>query len=155
MTSPRTTSAPFAAETSGTTSKDLGLLILRIGLAIVLIAHGAQKIFEVSVPGVGAWFSQLGVPAPEAAGLLVSIVEFLGGFAILLGVGARVSSVLVAVSMVGAIVLVHIEAGFFAEAGGFELPLLIAIAAVALAVAGPGRLSLARLVVPQRLGLLA
>lgn len=53
---------------------------------------------------------------------------------------------LLALDMLGALFLVHAQAGVFAEAGGYELVLLLAAAALALALTGAGRLSVNRAV---------
>ena len=51
---------------------------------------------------------------------------------------------LLAVDMLGALFLVHASAGVFAANGGYELVLLLAAAAFALALTGAGRVSVDR-----------
>jgi putative oxidoreductase len=57
--------------------------------------------------------------------------------------------------MLGAVFTAHLSAGFFASDGGFELPLLLACAAVALTLTGPGGLSLHAALLRGRLPLAA
>jgi putative oxidoreductase len=54
---------------------------------------------------------------------------------------ARVFALLLAVDMLGALFLVHASAGIFVAAGGYELVLILAAAALAVALVGAGRVS--------------
>lgn len=134
---------------------DAGLALVRIGLAVVLIAHGAQKLFDYGISGVSGAFAEAGIPAAGAAATVAALVEFVGGIAMLLGIGSRAAGVLVAAQMAVAILTMHLGAGFFADAGGMELPLLVATTALGLALSGPGRFSLAGLLFRSRTSLIA
>ncbi|WP_322645583.1 DoxX family protein [Oerskovia flava] len=103
-----------------------------------MIAHGAQKVFTFTLSGTGAAFGDMGIPAAGVAGPAVALFELVGGVALLLGLGTRVVAALYAVTMLGALFLVHLSAGFFAGDGGYELVLVLAAAAAALALTGPG-----------------
>src|SRR4051794_13081247 len=84
----------------------LGLLVLRVGLGIVFAMHGWQKLFQMGIPGVAGFFGMIGVPAPEVAALLVSLIELLGGVALLLGLFIRWVAIPLAVDMLVAALLV-------------------------------------------------
>lgn len=129
---------------------DAGLLLLRLVLGVIFIAHGLQKILVDSIPGVAAGFGGMGIPAPEVAAVVVAGVEVVGGALLIVGLGTRVFAVLLTVSMAVALVLVHLAAGFFAADGGYEYVLLLAVASLALALTGPGRIAIDALIARRR-----
>ena len=100
-------------------------------------------------------FAGMGVPAAELVAPAVATIELLGGALIVAGVGTRIAGLFAAAAMLGAVFTAHLSAGFFASDGGFEFPLLLACAAVALALTGPGRLSLHAAVLHGRMPLAA
>ena len=131
--------------------RDLGLLILRVGLGIVMFAHGAQKALGwFGGPGVASWVGSLramGVPAPFA--WLGMLAEFVGGPCVLLGAFTRIAALGFAVNMLVAIFAVHRTVGFFMNwasvAGrgeGWEYAFALLAASVALVLTGPGRYAL-------------
>ena len=120
------------------------LTILRVALGFLFTAHGFQKFNEWTIAGTQAAFTEMGIPAANVAAPLVAGLELAGGIALILGVLTRVVAALLAVNMIGALFLVHAAAGVFADKGGYELVLLLAAAAFALALTGAGRLSLDR-----------
>ena len=119
-----------------------GIALLRIVVGIVFVMHGQQKLFEMGVGGVGGFFASLGVPAPQLAAVVVSVLETIGGLALILGVLTRLFGLLLAGDMFVALLLVHRPNGFFAGNGGVELVLLLGAAALALAMTGSGALAL-------------
>ena len=128
-----------------TTSTSIGLTALRIVLGVVFIAHGAQK-FAQGIPDVTQGFAGMGVPLAEVAAPVVAGLELVGGVLLVAGVATRVVGLLLAVDMVVAGLLAHATAGFFAQDGGFEYVLVLAVASLAVALTGPGRFSVDALV---------
>jgi putative oxidoreductase len=135
---------------AGSSAATLGLTVLRVVLGATFLLHGWQKVTEWTIAGTQASFAQMGVPAAELAAPVAAVVELVGGLMLLLGLGTRVAAALLALTMLGALVLVHLPAGFFAADGGVELVLLLAAASVLFALAGAGRWSLDHVVAAKR-----
>ncbi|WP_144672374.1 DoxX family protein [Arthrobacter sp. U41] len=115
--------------------------ILRIVTGFLFAAHGWQKFNEFTIAGTQAAFAQMGVPAANVAAPVIATLELIGGVALIVGVLTRVFAALLAANMLGALFLVHAPAGIFAATGGYELVLILAAAAVALAFVGAGKVS--------------
>jgi putative oxidoreductase len=115
--------------------------ILRIVTGFLFAAHGWQKFNEFTIAGTQAAFAQMGVPAANLVAPVIATLELVGGVALILGVLTRVFGVLLAADMLGALFLVHAPAGIFAATGGYELVLILAAAAVAVALVGAGKVS--------------
>lgn len=126
-----------------------GITILRLVVGIVFLVHGAQKLFVFGFGGVAGFMGQLGIPAPALAAVVVTLVEFLGGLALVLGLLTRWAAALLAIDMAVAVVVVHLPAGFFLP-NGYEFALTLLGASVALALAGAGEASLDGILAKQR-----
>jgi putative oxidoreductase len=114
-----------------------GLAILRAVVGVVFVAHGAQKLFVYGLPGVTGAFEGMGVPMAGLVGPVVAFLEFAGGLALIAGLLTRVAAAGLAATMLGAMVLVHLPAGFFLP-NGVEFVLTLFGAALVLAVTGAG-----------------
>jgi putative oxidoreductase len=127
-----------------------GLALLRAAVATIFIAHGAQKLFVYGMSGVTGAFGQLGIPFPEITGPLVALLEFFGGIALLVGLLTRTAALGLAITMVGAMVMVHAPGGFFLP-NGIEFTLLLSAASLGFAIMGGGEFSIDALLARRRL----
>ncbi len=98
-------------------STGTGLAVLRVVVGIVFLMHGGQKLFIYGFHNVGGFMQQLGIPLPQVAGVVVTLVEFFGGLALLLGLFTRWAAVLIACDMLVAVTVVHLRGGFFLPKG--------------------------------------
>ena len=148
--------------------KDLGLLLLRSGAGVILMAHGYPKLFggpgkEPPAPAAGLLgpnfpeavekggpesfaetLKHLGVPQPQVAAVVAGLSEFGGGLGMILGLQTRPAGLLAATTMAVAARKAHWEKGFFGQ-GGFEFPALLGLVGLSLALTGPGAISIDRL----------
>jgi len=124
------------------------LFIARLGLGIVMLMHGLQK---VGAFGGGGWSATIQTFAtrmdiPPPMGALVILTELVGGAALLLGFLSRFAALAVGIEMVVAASLVHVKNGFFinwylepGKGHGFEMNLVLVALALAVLVEGGGR----------------
>lgn len=149
-----TVTRPAATETSLVpvpgVVRDIGLLVTRVLLGIVLIAHGWEKLVTNGAGATGEFFNSVGVPAAEAAAVFAGVVELVGGILLILGLLTPVVAALVVVVMLGAFFFVHQPAGIFAANGGWELVAVIGLAVAVFGLVGTGRYSLDSLIAARR-----
>jgi len=117
----------------------LGLLVLRLALGVIMVAHGWQKIAD-HMHGITGMMHQLGLP-PFMAYLVVA-AEFGGGILILVGFLTRLAAFAIFIDMLVAILKVHLPHGLFASNGGLEFPLACAAIAFALIFSGAGPIAI-------------
>ena len=127
--------------------RDLALLLGRIGLAALMIAHAVLEYeFGGSLAGVVRLFEQAGIPLAPLTGPGNLLLEAVGGVAILLGLGVPVIGVLMALNMLGAWVLVHPTPLYAMDHSGPETVIAIGLLSLVLAVTGSGRFGLDHLI---------
>ena len=97
--------------------------------------HGIPKLLDI--PGTQNSFANMGLP-PELA-IIIGLLEFIGGLAILLGILTRIAAGLLAINMIGAILQVKLSKGFI---GGFELDLLYFSIMISFILMWPGNISI-------------
>ena len=118
-------------------SSNYGVTLIRVSLGIMWIAHALLKLFVFTLPGTAQFFASIGYTGFLA--YPVFAVELLGGLALLLGIYARqVSLALVPVMAVAA--SVHFGNGWMHTSpnGGWEYPVFLTVASVALWLLGDG-----------------
>jgi putative oxidoreductase len=124
-------------------SQALGIFVLRTALGVMWIAHALLKLLVFTLPGTVAYFDSVGLPG--ALAYPVFAAELLGGIALVSGFYARQVSLMLVPVMLGA-ASVHIGNGwvFSAGGGGWEYPIFLAVASVALYLIGDGALAIKR-----------
>jgi putative oxidoreductase len=122
-----------------------GSLILRVVLGVTFLAHGLAK-FQMGLDNLSGWFGSIGIPGLFA--YLVALLETIGGVALIVGLGTRVLSGLLAVVMAVAIVKVKMPAGFLGggNGAGYELDLALLAMLVYLVLNGSSLYSIDSLV---------
>lgn len=122
-------------------SQEIGKLILRIVLGLLILFHGIAKVIG-GVGGIAGMLQAVGLPAVFAYGVFIG--EVVGPLLLLFGFYARIGAALIAVNMIVAILLAHSgEILSLGPHGGWQLELqgMFLFAAVALIFLGPGRIA--------------
>lgn len=137
-----------------TTNTGLAGLALRLPAGIIFAAHGSQKLFGAlggyGLEGTGQWMASIGLEPGYLMALAAGSAEFFGGIALLIGLLTRPAAFVLAITMLVAIVSVHIQNGLFMSNNGYEFGLSLLAIAVALVFNGAGAVSVDRLI-SQRL----
>jgi putative oxidoreductase len=125
---------------------NLGLLIIRLVVGILFIGHGAQKLFGwfggYGLKGTGGWFESIGMKPGITMALLAGLAELVGGVLFALGLLTPLAGIMIAGTMVMAIVKVHGPNGLWATENGYEYNLTLLAIAIGIALIGPGQYAL-------------
>ena len=122
-------------------TSDLGKLVLRLTLGVLMLLHGVGKISS-GIGGILGQMTTMGLP--PVLGYLVYVGEVLAPLLLIVGLWTRPAALLVAINMVVAVLLVHTaQLGEFTKNGGWALELqgFYLFTAVAIALLGAGRFS--------------
>lgn len=119
----------------------LALLMMRLALGVIMVAHGYQKLFRhmhdfVHVVG--------GLGIPPWLAYVAMLTEFVGGLLILAGLFTRCAAFAIAIDMIVAIWKVHWHNGLMGSVDrpGYEFPLAAGALAFALIFFGAGAIAL-------------
>ncbi len=130
---------------------DYGVLLLRLSLGVMFLAHGAVlKLATYGLPGTAQFFASAGLPGwlayPTAA------AEAIGGLMLVLGIQTRWVALALSPVLLGAVLFVHGGKGwvFTAPGGGWEYPAYLFVLCVAQALLGDGAHALGRSVLPRK-----
>ena len=120
-------------------------LPVRIAAGIIFAAHGAQKLFGwfggYGLEATGGWMASIGLEPGVLMAALAGSAEFFGGLALILGVLVRPAAAVLALTMLVAIVTVHLSNGLFMANNGYEFGLALLAASAGLAIRGAGSAS--------------
>lgn len=123
---------------------DIGLLILRLVVGLLMAGHGAQKLFGMfgghGLKGTSGWLGSMGLRPAGMWAFLAGVSELGGGVLLALGLLTPLGAVGVVAAMLMAVLLAHRQALWVTE-GGMEYNLVLIAAAVALVFTGPGKFS--------------
>ena len=124
---------------NSSTQQDIGKLILRIALGVLVFLHGISKL-EGGLDGIFQLVETQGFPAFFAYGVIIG--EVVAPLLVIAGLFSRIGAILIVVNMLFALYLVHQgDFGRLNEQGGWaiELQIMYLSTAAAIALLGPGR----------------
>ncbi|QNF27052.1 DoxX family protein [Metabacillus elymi] len=125
---------------------DIGLLIIRLVIGVLFIGHGAQKLFGwfggYGLKGTGGWFESIGMKPGVTMALFAGLAELIGGILFALGFLTPLAGIMIAGTMLMAIVKVHAPNGLWATSNGYEYNLTLLAVAIGIALIGAGQYSL-------------
>lgn len=121
---------------------DVALLALRTWTGVVMVAHGYNHLR--SLEGTAKWFRKVGFRAPELNARMSAYNELAIGAGLIVGLLTPIAAGGLAATMLVAFWAIHRHAGFFVfhrPDEGYEYVATLAVTALAMAVVGPGRMS--------------
>ena len=123
--------------------EDAGKLLLRVTVGLLILFHGVAKV----TGGIGFITSSLAkAGVPEGVGYLVYVGEVVAPLFVILGAWTRPAALVIAGNMVVAVLIAHVNDLFsLSKTGGYalELQAMYLFSAIAIALLGAGRYSLA------------
>ncbi|MDV2476525.1 DoxX family protein [Rhodococcus zopfii] len=134
---------------NSTVFRDIAILLARLGIGVVFLVHGLQKLTVNGYSGTKAGFEGMGVPVPQVTAFIATWVEILGGISLILGLLVPVFGVLLFLNMLGAYLFVHMGNGVYVSDGGWELVAVLGLASLLLAAVGAGAFGLDRFLAPK------
>lgn len=120
-------------------NEEVGKLILRVTVGLLILFHGIAKIMH-GIDPIQAMVQGAGLPAVLGFGVYVG--EVLAPVLLIIGFYARIGAALVAINMLAAILLAHRQdiLGITPHGGyALELQVMYMFAAISLFLMGPGR----------------
>lgn len=129
-----------------------GLLILRVVLGIAFLVGGWSK-WAGGIDNLAGFFGSIGIPAATLVAYIVAIVELVGGLFLIVGFLTQITSILLFIDMLGAILFAFLLRGAPLIENGrilWEKEAVFAAAAICLALAGPGAWSVDDVVIATR-----
>lgn len=136
-----------------TTNAGLDALPLRVGAGVIFTAHGAQKLFGwfggYGLEGTAGWMTSIGLEPGLLMAAMAGGAEFLGGLLLIIGLLVRPAALILAITMIVAIAMAHLENGLFISNNGYEFGLALLAVSAGLVFRGAGSLSADRLLQTQ------
>lgn len=125
------------------TEVDIAMLVLRVWVGIVMIAHGINH--ARSQEGTANWFEKVGFRSPQLNARMSVLSELAIGAGLIVGLLTSIAAAGLVATMFLAFWAVHRFAGFFVfhrPDEGYEYVVTLAVAALVIAVVGPGDVSI-------------
>ena len=136
-----------------TTTQGLDTLPVRLGAGVIFAAHGGQKLFGwfggYGLEGTAGWMTSIGLEPGLLMAIMAGGAEFFGGLLLIVGLLVRPAALMLAITMLVAIVTVHLENGLFMASNGYEFGLALLVLSIGLLFRGAGSLSADRLLQRQ------
>ncbi|WP_395345284.1 DoxX family protein [Ningiella sp. W23] len=118
-------------------------LALRLVAGIIFTAYGSQKLFAwfggYGLEGTGQFMSSLGLEPGYLMALMAGSAEFFGGLLLIAGLLTRPTALVLAITMLVAIVTVHLPNGLFMANNGYAFALSLMAMSLSLFVSGAGK----------------
>jgi len=125
---------------------DLGLLLIRLVIGLLFIGHGAQKLFGWfgghGLKGTAGWLESMNMKPAVLLALMAGLAELVGGILFVLGFLTPLAGLMIAATMVMAIVKVHGANGLWATENGYEYNLILIAVAIGISLTGSGQYSI-------------
>jgi putative oxidoreductase len=121
------------------TASDWGVLLLRVSLGIMFLAHSVVlKLFTYGLGGTAQFFVGVGLPGWPA--YVVFVAEAVGGVLLVLGIQPRWVALALSPILLGALYSVHFANGwvFTNPNGGWEYPVYLFVLCIAQVLLGDG-----------------
>jgi putative oxidoreductase len=119
---------------------DISIFFLRLILAYGFYGPATMKWGNIS--GIVEWFGSMNIPFPILNAYLAAGTEMAAVILLPLGLATRIISIPLIITMIVAILTVHLANGFQAGDNGFEIPLYYMLMLIVLLTNGAGKLSL-------------
>jgi putative oxidoreductase len=123
----------------------LDTLPIRLAAGVVFAAHGGQKLFGwfggYGLEGTAGWMESIGLGPGMLMATLAGSAEFFGGLLLIFGLLVRPAAIVLAITMLVAIVTVHLQHGLFMSNNGYEFGLALLAISLGLAIRGAGSFS--------------
>lgn len=120
---------------------NLALLLFRVAVGIVMLAHGINHIFRGGkIKGTAGWFESLGMRPGIVHAWTASLVEVGAGALLILGLGMPLAGAGVVGTMLVAWITNHLKNGFFIfrPGEGYEYVMTLVFCGIALGTIGAG-----------------
>lgn len=115
----------------------LAPLFLRFAIGVIFIAHGYPKLFK-NFSGTAQFFESVGLKPAKFWVIIVGVSEFFGGLALIIGFLTQIAALLIAITMLVAMVYVKKIKFKKGLVDGYEFDLILFAVALALLFLGPG-----------------
>jgi putative oxidoreductase len=125
---------------------EVGMLVLRVVVGVIVAGHGAQKLFGWfgggGVGATGGMFETVGLRPGRMMAVGAGVAELAGGLLFAAGLLTPLAATLIITVMGAAIFSVHWRSGLWVIDGGYEYNLVLIAIAFAVTATGPGERSL-------------
>ena len=116
------------------------VLVGRVLLSSLFILAGYAKL--TGLAGTAGWFGSIGLPMPMVTAVVVGLLEFFGGLAILVGFKTRIAAITLAAFTLGATAIAHLDFADQMQTLLFQKNISITGGLLILAAFGAGALSI-------------
>lgn len=112
------------------------LIILRIMIGIIMMAHGFQRLYYGTVGEFGAWLNSKGFMVGPGIAWFITVYELVAGLVLAIGYFKKWISLSWMIVIISGIIMVHFQYGWYVvgpSSGGMEYSFLILVCLIVLA----------------------